>query len=102
MDDRAKQAVFGGRRRRRIWLGRGIGRTVSNRPDRRLRSWPAECLRAMDVIEENDQLHGEREKRTPRPKSKVRANPAHQGANPTAIFRETGGGWADTKPSDGV
>jgi hypothetical protein len=56
----------------------------------------------MDVIEENDQLHGEREKRTPRPKSKVRANPAHQGANPNATFRETGGGWADTKPSERV
>jgi hypothetical protein len=46
----------------------------------------------MHVIEENGQLDGEREQRAPRPKSKVRSNPAHLGANLRAIFSETGGG----------
>jgi hypothetical protein len=50
MDDRAEQAVFGGRRRRRVRLGGDIGRTMFNRPDSRLRSWPADGLPAMHVI----------------------------------------------------
>jgi hypothetical protein len=38
------------------------------------------------VIEQNNQLDGEREQRAPGPKSKVRPNPAHLGANPKSHF----------------
>jgi hypothetical protein len=48
----------------------------------------------MHVIEQDEQLDREREQRAPRPKSKVRSNPAHLNANPGAFFRETGGGFA--------
>jgi hypothetical protein len=86
MDDRTKHAVFDGRGCgfRRC---REVGRSLSAGADGRGGAGPAGGLRAMHVIEQNDQLDGEREKRAPRPKSKVRSNPAHLGVNPSAISR---------------
>ena len=77
MDDRAEDAVFGCGRGGRLRLGRGIGRTKPDGADDRLGGRPAGRRPAMHVSEQNDQLDGEREQRAPRPKSKVRPNPAH-------------------------
>ena len=86
MNDCAKQAVFADRGSRPVGIGSCAVAGNGNARNGRRRRRPTEILAAMNVIEDDKQLEGERKQRTPRSKLQVRANPAH----PASITSRTG------------
>ena len=64
-DERAQQAVVTDRGGRRLGIGGSVVTAPGHASDRRLGCRPAGVLVAMNVIEENEQLDGERKQRTP-------------------------------------
>jgi hypothetical protein len=86
MDDCAKQAVLTNRRSRPLGISDGAVARNGKASDRSRRCRPTQVLAAMNVIEDDKQLEGERKQRTPRSKFQVRANPAH----PASITSRTG------------
>ena len=95
MDDRAKQAVFADRRRRPLGVGQSAVACTGKASDCSRRCRPTQVLAAMNVIEDDKQLEGERKQRAPRSKLQVRANPAHSSSITSRTGRDLEQGAAD-------